>query len=193
MGLGMAARDPLRRKGCCGLVNPHMFGVPMRLLALLLGTLLAGCAGPNAGTDDPPAAGQQTPSHAPTPAQVGVPAPAPVTLDLSGRLWVAPPSGGQRFEASVPFQLNATADLRVTVRVASTLSPVPTANVEARLRDASGTDLARAAFWPPVLQAAEQTMDISQLPAGSYDLHVAAWGGSDGSSGGDHVDYQIKA
>ena len=159
----------------------------MRAPALLV-LLLAGCASPGPAGPDAEAPGAGPPA---TPPDAVDGDPAPVQLDVSGTLWLTPPSGPRPSESVVPFQLNATADVRVTLRLASTLTPVNTADGDVHLRDANGTVLAHATF--AILGSPHQSLRAAALAPGAYGLHVALWGGSDGSSSGDYLEYRIEA
>ncbi len=163
----------------------------MRALAVLSLLALAGCtsASPGPGHADPAAIDVAEPEAAPPP-----PSPTePFFLDVNGTLWIAPPSGNERSESRVPFRLNGSADVLVTLHLGSTVTPFATADVIAQLRDEAGNVLAQATFSPPGLEPNERTLQAAGAPAGACELHVAAWGGSDGSSGGDYLDYRIEA
>lgn len=114
-------------------------------------------------------------------------------LDVNGTLWFPVTSGPDPVESRVLFQLNATVDLKVTLRLASTLAPISTAQADVELRDASGAVLAGTTFNPPGVEPNERTLEVASVPPGAYGLHFATRGGSDGSSGGDHIAYRIQA
>lgn len=182
---------------------PYLRGLGPRSMASRLALLfllvipLAGClsGGDATGTAAPGGGATTTSTSTSGSPDVEVPAPGSesVALDIAGTIWIPSPSGSEQPETSVPFRLNGTADVHATVSVASTITPVPTADVVAQLRDASGKVLAEAMFWPPVAEPSEQDLDADALPAGDYELHFAMWGGSDGSSSGDRIDYRIEA
>lgn len=164
----------------------------MRALACLALLVLAGCTSsetPDAPVDDigRPGATEDAPAR---PDQESA---APFHLDVSGTLWLPPTTGSAPTESVVPFQLNATADVHVTLHLGSTITPVATADAVVELRDASGNVLAQAEFHPPGFEPNEQTLDVDAALAGAYELHFATYGGSDEAANGDYVDYRIQA
>lgn len=161
----------------------------MRALACLALLAFAGCTSP--GSTDPATVVTHAPDAVAAPPST--PAPDPFRLDANGTLWLPPTTGADPAESRVPFQLNATADVLVTLRLGSTLTPIATADAVVELRDASGDVLAQATFSSPGMPPNEKTLHAAQAAAGSYGLHFATYGGSDGSSSGDYIAYRIQA
>jgi hypothetical protein len=166
----------------------------MRALACLLALALAGCS--SATDTDAPSA--DITDSVPAPAEVPTTSPevvaaAPFHLDRNGTLWLPPSSGPDPVESRVPFEVNASASLHVTLHLASTLTPVATAHAVVELRDPTGAVLATASFEPPGLEPNTKELDAEATVAGPYELRFETYGGSDGSGNGDHIDYRIVA
>jgi hypothetical protein len=147
-------------------------------LALLL-TALAGCTA--------------TPTAIPATDGTAQPAAPAVGFEQTATLWLPMTTGANMTETSVPFRLNGTADLHVTLRLASSLTPVSAAMAMVELRDARSAILAQAMFMPPGMDPNQQTLMAANATAGMYTLHFSTRGGSDGSAHGDYIEYRIQA
>lgn len=128
-------------------------------------------------------------------AAVDEPAPAaaaPLPAPVEGRAWLPPSQGQDRMETLVAVpDVPAGATMNARVVLGSTyVAPVPlqTADVLVELRDAAGEVIAEARLGS---DAPEAELEGVVTLAGEAALALLSYGGSDGSSMGDHVDYEV--
>jgi hypothetical protein len=151
----------------------HVAEVMRGLTPILLFALLAGCAS-NAAT--------------PIPAQqVGAP------THVAGRLWMDP-QGAEPIHAELPFPVNASGEaVVVTLHLGSRYAvdlPTSTAEVTVQLVGPTNETMATATLHGGALDA---TLRARASTTGTHKLVLLSYGGSDGGSMGDHVDYAIDA
>lgn len=169
----------------------------MRLVWVALAALvLAGCVeeGGDAGEDDVQTAAAEA-GMAEAASEAAATASANATPFVAeGTLWLPPSSGQEREESLLPFPVNATGmAIRVHVTLGSTYGPVELpvtmANVLVEVRDAAGEVLADGRVGT---EGRELELEAEAGEAGEYVVALLSYGGSDGSSTGDHVHWGIE-
>jgi hypothetical protein len=151
------------------------------VVALALAAGLAGCTS-NAATPMAP------PPAAPSPP------PAVAPLHLHATVFLPPSQGQDPERTEVAFPVNASGEsLVATVHLGSRYAvdlPTTTAEVTVRLVGPANETLAKA-----VLHAgtADATLKAAANATGTHKLVLLSYGGSDGSSMGDYVTYDLQA
>ncbi|HET6404101.1 MAG TPA: hypothetical protein VFH78_05600 [Candidatus Thermoplasmatota archaeon] len=152
----------------------------MRLLWLALALVGAGCVTlpselEGATTDD---------------ATTAVPEP----FSAEGTVWLPPSTGQSRMETVVVFPVDAggmgiLANVALGSQYGPAELPLTTADVQVQLRAPDGTVLAEASLRGLARQA---SLEGEAKEAGEHSLAFLSYGGSDGSSTGDHVHWHVE-
>jgi len=164
------------------------------LTALLLLLTASGCVGP-AAPHDADATTAPAPNESKELPHATGPAPVSASYEGHGRVWLPPSQGSDRVRTHVSLDLpDPGMRLEARLRLASTYfgldAPTTTADVQVQLLDPTGQSAANGTLNG---DEPDLRLEVPQAASGTWLILLLSYGGSDGESSGDHVDYEARA